>query len=145
MDADVGKPVRRDDVIPLQVLAQDRTYRSRAVMPERSVEEVLGEGNYVQIEEGLTDTMAHDEARRCLRCDVCIGCGLCMAACSEMGHAFRSLYRLRRVHPCLPDGRDPLRGSRRHATHGHHWNRREGAAAAHLQRMRSADADGRAP
>jgi len=29
--------------------------------------------------------MAHDEARRCLRCDVCIGCGLCMVACSEMG------------------------------------------------------------
>jgi formate hydrogenlyase subunit 6/NADH:ubiquinone oxidoreductase subunit I len=29
--------------------------------------------------------MAHGEARRCLRCDVCIGCGLCMAACSEMG------------------------------------------------------------
>jgi NADH-quinone oxidoreductase subunit F len=42
-------------------------------------------GNYVQIEEGLTDAMAHDEARRCLRCDVCIGCGLCMAVCSEMG------------------------------------------------------------
>ena len=54
-------------------------------MPERSVEEVLGEGNYVRIEEGLTDAMAHDEAQRCLRCDVCIGCGLCMAACSEMG------------------------------------------------------------
>ena len=46
---------------------------------------MLGEGNYVRIEEGLTDAMAHDEARRCLRCDVCIGCGLCMAACSEMG------------------------------------------------------------
>ena len=57
----------------------------RAVMPERSVEEVLGRGNYVQIEEGLTDVMAHDEAHRCLRCDVCIGCGLCMAVCSEMG------------------------------------------------------------
>jgi len=54
-------------------------------MPERSVEEVLGEGNYVRIEEGLTDALAHAEARRCLRCDVCIGCGLCMAACSEMG------------------------------------------------------------
>ena len=54
-------------------------------MPERSVEEVLGEGNYVRIEEGLTDAMAQDEVRRCLRCDVCIGCGLCMAACSEMG------------------------------------------------------------
>jgi ferredoxin len=85
MDDAVGKPVRRDDVIPLHVDAQDRTYFPRAVMPERSVEEVLGEGNYVQIEEGLTDAMAHDEARRCLRCDVCIGCGLCVVACSEMG------------------------------------------------------------
>jgi len=85
MDDAVGKPVRRDDVIPLPVLAQDRTYLPRAVMPERSVEEVLGEGNYVQVEEGLTDKMAHDEAHRCLRCDVCIGCGLCQVACSEMG------------------------------------------------------------
>ena len=85
MDAGVGKPVRRADVPPLTVLADDRTHLRRAAMPERSVEEVLGEGNYVRIEEGLTDAMAHDEARRCLRCDVCVGCGLCMAACSEMG------------------------------------------------------------
>ena len=85
MDDAVGTPVHRDDVPPLQVLAQDRTYLPRAVMPERSVEEVLGQGNYVQIEEGLTDTMAHDESHRCLRCDFCIGCGLCMVACSEMG------------------------------------------------------------
>ena len=85
MDAATGQPVRRAHVTPLQVLAHDRTHLPRAVMPERSVEEVLGKGNYVQIEEGLTDAMAHDEARRCLRCDVCIGCGLCMAACSEMG------------------------------------------------------------
>ena len=85
MDAAVGQPVRRDEVDPLQVSAHDRTYLPRARMPERSVEEVLGQGNYVQIEEGLTDAMAHDEARRCLRCDVCIGCGQCMATCSEMG------------------------------------------------------------
>jgi NADPH-dependent glutamate synthase beta subunit-like oxidoreductase len=85
MDPSVGTPITRDRVLPLEVLAHDRTYLPRAVMPERSVEEVLGEGNYVQIEEGLTDAMAHDEARRCLRCDVCIGCGACMAVCSEMG------------------------------------------------------------
>ena len=85
MDDATGKPVRRADVLPLHVVAGDRTHLPRAVMPERSVEEVLGQGNYVQIEEGLTDAMSHDEARRCLRCDVCIGCGLCMAACSEMG------------------------------------------------------------
>ena len=85
MDTEAGRPVRRADVIPLRVLSDDRSRLPRALMPERSVEEVLGEGNYVQIEEGLTDAMAHDEARRCLRCDVCIGCGLCVAACSEMG------------------------------------------------------------
>ncbi len=84
-DASVGKPVRRAEVIPLVVPAQDRGQRRRAVMPEKSVEEVLGEGNYVRIEQGLSDTMAQDEVRRCLRCDLCIGCGLCMVACSEMG------------------------------------------------------------
>ena len=102
-------------------------------MPERSVEEVLGEGNYVQIEEGLSATMARDEARRCLRCDVCIGCGLCMAACSEMGiDALRmadttagrlayfdftadggSVHRLRRLHPGVPDRGHPPRRPRR--------------------------------
>jgi ferredoxin len=77
--------VRRAEVIPLVVEAPDRSHRRRASMPEKSVEEVLGEGNYVRIEEGLTDAMAQGEVRRCLRCDVCIGCGMCMAACSEMG------------------------------------------------------------
>ena len=85
LDAMTGRPVRRAEVIPLVVEAHDRTHRRRASMPEKSVEEVLGEGNYVRIEEGLTDAMAQEEVRRCLRCDVCIGCGMCMAACSEMG------------------------------------------------------------
>ena len=84
-DATVGTPVRRADVPPLPVVALDRTRRARAAMPERSVEEILGEGNYIRIEEGLTDAMAQAEVRRCLRCDICIGCGLCMATCSEMG------------------------------------------------------------
>ena len=84
-DPTTGNPVRRADVVPLDVTADDRTYLRRSAMPEKTVEEVLGEGNYVQIEEGLTDVMAHNEARRCLRCDICIGCGLCMVACSEMG------------------------------------------------------------
>ena len=85
MHAATGKPVRRAEVIPLVVEAHDRSHRRRAAMPEKSVEEVLGEGNYVRIEQGLTDAMAQGEVRRCLRCDVCIGCGMCMAACSEMG------------------------------------------------------------
>jgi NADH-quinone oxidoreductase subunit F len=85
LDAAVGKPIRRAEVIPLEVVTHDRTYLPRAMMPEKTVEEVLGQGNYVQIEEGLSDAAAHDETSRCLRCDICIGCGLCMATCSEMG------------------------------------------------------------
>jgi NADPH-dependent glutamate synthase beta subunit-like oxidoreductase/NADH:ubiquinone oxidoreductase subunit F (NADH-binding)/formate hydrogenlyase subunit 6/NADH:ubiquinone oxidoreductase subunit I len=85
IDAATGKPVRRAEVIPLKVLARARSYLHRAEMPEKDVEERLGDGNYVKIEQGLTDDMAHDEASRCLRCDVCIGCGLCQLACSEMG------------------------------------------------------------
>ena len=128
-----GAPRRRR--FPCRSWRGDRTHLPRAVMPERSVEEVLGQGNYVQIEEGLTDAMAHDEARRCLRCDVCIGCGLCMAACSEMGidalrmadtdgrparllrlHPARgAMHRLRRLHAGLPDRRDPPRGRGRPA------------------------------
>ena len=55
-------------------------------MPERTVEEVLGEGNYVQIEEGLTDAMANDEARRCCcAATSASAAAYCMATCSEMG------------------------------------------------------------
>jgi NADPH-dependent glutamate synthase beta subunit-like oxidoreductase/formate hydrogenlyase subunit 6/NADH:ubiquinone oxidoreductase subunit I len=85
MDKETGKPLKRTEVTPLTVNAVDRSHLRRAMMPERTVEETLGEGNYVKIEEGLTDSMAKNEAQRCLRCDICIGCGLCMAACSEMG------------------------------------------------------------
>jgi NADPH-dependent glutamate synthase beta subunit-like oxidoreductase/ferredoxin len=85
MDIETGKPVKRAEVTPLVVNATDRSNLRRSMMPERTVEETVGEGNYLKIEEGLTDTMANNEAQRCLRCDICIGCGLCMAACSEMG------------------------------------------------------------
>jgi NADH-quinone oxidoreductase subunit F len=85
IDTATGKPVRRADVIPLKVVPRDRSYLHRAEMPEKDIEERLGDGNYAKVELGLTDGMAHDEASRCLRCDVCIGCGLCQLACSEMG------------------------------------------------------------
>jgi NADPH-dependent glutamate synthase beta subunit-like oxidoreductase len=85
LDPTVGQPKRRAEVIPLKVVARERSLLHRAEMPEKQVEERLGTGNYVKIEQGLTDTMAHAEASRCLRCDVCIGCGLCQLVCSEMG------------------------------------------------------------
>jgi formate hydrogenlyase subunit 6/NADH:ubiquinone oxidoreductase subunit I len=51
-------------------------------MPELEVEQ---RENYRQVELGLTEAQADDEASRCLRCDVCIGCGLCQLVCSEVG------------------------------------------------------------
>ena len=82
-DAAVTKPRRRAEVIPLRVIARKRTDHHRAEMPEKEVKERAG--NYVKIEQGLSDRMAYGEASRCLRCDVCIGCGLCQLVCSEMG------------------------------------------------------------
>ena len=76
IDKDTGKPVKRTDVGPLAVNADNRSHLRRSMMPEKTVEETSGEGNYVKIEEGLTEAMAINEASRCLRCDICIGCGL---------------------------------------------------------------------
>lgn len=41
--------------------------------------------DFRQVEMDLTQEMALNEARRCLRCDRCHGDGLCMYACTEMG------------------------------------------------------------
>lgn len=77
------EPTRRAEVPPLAVDAQRRTYLRRARMPYLDVED--REGNYHQVELGLDDEMAHNEASRCLRCDLCIGCGLCQLVCCEVG------------------------------------------------------------
>lgn len=82
-DPAVGKPTMRAEVVPLAITARERTHLHRAEMPELEVADRVA--GYHRIEQGLTDAMAHGEASRCLRCDLCIGCGLCQLACSEMG------------------------------------------------------------
>lgn len=76
-------PHRRTQVEPLMVNAESRTNLRRPDMPVRDVED--RKGNFLHIELGLTDQMASTEAGRCLRCDLCIGCGLCQLVCSELG------------------------------------------------------------
>ncbi|MFH1057585.1 MAG: FAD-dependent oxidoreductase [Pseudomonadota bacterium] len=83
MDPFWGDPHRRDTTVPLRVDAQRRTRLRRPEMPEREVED--RRGNFMHIELGLSDEMALNEASRCLRCDLCIGCGLCQLVCSEVG------------------------------------------------------------
>ncbi|NQU64487.1 MAG: FAD-dependent oxidoreductase [SAR324 cluster bacterium] len=80
-----SKPVERKvgEVPSLQTEIEDRAFLKRSNMPIREPRE--RQDNYQQIELGLTDEMALDEAKRCLRCDICIGCGLCELVCSEVG------------------------------------------------------------
>jgi NADPH-dependent glutamate synthase beta subunit-like oxidoreductase len=67
----------------LEMNSDTRTHLKRPIMPELEVEK--RKNNYRHIELGLTDEMALGEANRCLRCDLCIGCGLCELVCSEFG------------------------------------------------------------
>ncbi len=43
------------------------------------------EGSFRQVDLGLSDEMALNEAKRCLRCDRCHGDGLCQFICTELG------------------------------------------------------------
>jgi NADPH-dependent glutamate synthase beta subunit-like oxidoreductase/ferredoxin len=68
---------------PLPVDAFERSQRKRAVIAEReAMERVCG---YDCIEHELDSEAARREVGRCLRCDLCMGCGLCELVCSEMG------------------------------------------------------------
>jgi len=77
------EPISRGDVDFLALTASEKVQlkRSQSVMiplEERSA-------NFQQVELGLTDGMALNEAKRCLRCDRCQGDGLCQYVCTEVG------------------------------------------------------------
>ncbi|MCB2225755.1 MAG: FAD-dependent oxidoreductase [Desulfarculaceae bacterium] len=76
-------PTPRAVVAPLLVEADQKASLKRPDIPKLPPLERAD--SFEQAELGLDDAMALGEARRCLRCDVCIGCGLCQTACAEMG------------------------------------------------------------
>ncbi len=63
--------------------AARRSVRLRPPMPQRDAGK--RKATYEPIELGLAEADAQAEAGRCLRCDLCIGCGLCELVCSEVG------------------------------------------------------------
>ncbi len=76
-------PQTHSQVPPLNVNAAERNNRKRAVISEHTPDQrVCG---YDCIEHELDDETAREEVGRCLRCDLCIGCGLCELVCCEMG------------------------------------------------------------
>lgn len=73
----------RDHVEPINATPEQRAQPVRRPMPLRPAEE--RKQDFERVELGFDEEKAFEVAARCLRCDLCIGCGLCKTACAEMG------------------------------------------------------------
>jgi NADPH-dependent glutamate synthase beta subunit-like oxidoreductase/ferredoxin len=82
-DPSWSAPQTISQVEPLPVDVAQRTQTKRAVITERTPEQRVC--SYDCIEHELDHEAARKEVGRCLRCDLCIGCGSCELVCSEMG------------------------------------------------------------
>jgi formate hydrogenlyase subunit 6/NADH:ubiquinone oxidoreductase subunit I len=76
-------PRPRAQVEPVRFAPAERANPHRAHLARRSPAKRRADFRRVEME--LTDPQAREAAARCLRCDLCIGCGLCQTACAEVG------------------------------------------------------------
>ena len=83
MDHESLEPHRRADVPALNSDPVARTAAVRPHVPER--EPIERRTSHEPIQYDFDEKVAQAEAGRCLRCDQCIGCGLCELACAEVG------------------------------------------------------------
>ncbi|WAW09330.1 FAD-dependent oxidoreductase [Oxalobacter vibrioformis] len=83
MDLPSLKPQRRDEVPYLSVDAAFRLSKSRPHVPEKDPDTRKWSHDFIQFD--WDENEARAEAGRCLRCDLCIGCGLCELACIQVG------------------------------------------------------------
>jgi ferredoxin len=97
-------PVRRARVENLTVPASTKMILRRPEMPLLNLER--RRTTFQQVELGYTENMAREEARRCLRCDICRRCGDCVAVCRDkMGIDALNMGHLDFDHPVETDFR----------------------------------------
>ncbi len=74
-------PARRKRVPAMAFPAQERTLPSRPIVPRIGIKE--RQENFDEVELCLSAEDASRESKRCLRCDLCIACGRCVAVCRD--------------------------------------------------------------
>ena len=74
-------PVRRKRVDWLEVPAATKMVLKRPEMPLLNIER--RRTTFQQAELGYSENQVREEARRCLRCDVCLRCGKCVEICRD--------------------------------------------------------------
>lgn len=74
-------PVRRANTGFIEVPASTKMTLKRPEMPLLNIER--RRTTYQQVELGYSENAVREEARRCLRCDVCRRCGDCVSVCRD--------------------------------------------------------------
>jgi NADPH-dependent glutamate synthase beta subunit-like oxidoreductase/ferredoxin len=74
-------PVRRGRLPCVELPASTRMALKRPEMPLLGVDR--RRITFQQVDLGYTENMVREEARRCLRCDICMRCGTCVTICRE--------------------------------------------------------------
>jgi NADPH-dependent glutamate synthase beta subunit-like oxidoreductase/ferredoxin len=97
-------PVRRQRAAWTEVPANTKMVLKRPVMPLLKIDR--RRTTFQQVELGYSENMVREEARRCLRCDICRRCGLCVRICRDkMGVGALEMGYLEFDHPSRTDFR----------------------------------------
>jgi thioredoxin reductase/ferredoxin len=97
-------PVRRGRIEWLEVPARTKMALKRPEMPLLNINR--RRTTFQQVELGYSENMVREEARRCLRCDICLRCGKCVEICRDkMGVDALGLGYLDFDHPVQTDFR----------------------------------------
>jgi len=74
-------PTRRGRIDHLEVPAADKMTLQRPQMALLNIDR--RRTTFQQVELGYSEKMVREEARRCLRCDICLRCGKCVEVCRD--------------------------------------------------------------